>query len=607
MMTVLALIGAASAQTTETIDVVASQAVGFSAQNYRPPVDSRTSMWTERTGTLGITGVTAQLMGGWTRNPLVVRYFDDTQQVLISDLFGADLTAGLHMGRFRLGVLAPVYFTGDGPSVAAGATGLGDLAADLKINLLRDGDAPLGLGVSGRVLAPTASVDGPLGVNAVGWEAMALVDKQLAHWVLAANLGMRGGPDVELSNVSLDDQFFYRGALSYLLDEGADAGFSADVAGQVNLTDVNAAGMPLEAMLGAWTRVAQVITLRAGVGHGFSDGLGDPDARVLVGLSFDPAVDRDRDGDGYVDREDDCPDDPEDFDQRKDEDGCPDMETQLTVVLVTPDGDPVPGVQSTLLVGDSPQVGKSELSVVIEPGNYSFSAAALGYAPVQATLNVPAVPEHRVTQVMKPVPLPVRVRLTDLDGQPIDGEWSMDGQTWTPEKDGLENIELIIGTYTFYGRAKGYVSAEQPLEVKPVGKNEVWMGLGKKTSLAVEQIELKEVVQFKTASAQILSGSYPLLNEVVKILQNHPELTKIKVEGHTDSQGSDAYNLDLSTRRAASIVTYLTSKGIAADRLVSEGFGESKPIATNDTEAGRFQNRRVEIRVMERAAPPPSE
>jgi OOP family OmpA-OmpF porin len=69
------------------------------------------------------------------------------------------------------------------------------------------------------------------------------------------------------------------------------------------------------------------------------------------------------------------------------------------------------------------------------------------------------------------------------------------------------------------------------------------------------------------------------------------------VEGHTDSVGSDAYNKKLSLRRADAVRQYLVKHGIPADRITAEGFGESSPVASNDTEDGRAQNRRVELRV----------
>ncbi len=103
-------------------------------------------------------------------------------------------------------------------------------------------------------------------------------------------------------------------------------------------------------------------------------------------------------------------------------------------------------------------------------------------------------------------------------------------------------------------------------------------------------------VYFATASTKLLSKSFKGLNEVVKILSENTSL-KLKIDGHTDSQGADAYNMKLSDGRAASVRSYLISKGIDASRLESEGFGESAPVADNKTATGREKNRRVEIKV----------
>ncbi|MBM4227923.1 MAG: OmpA family protein [Gammaproteobacteria bacterium] len=88
------------------------------------------------------------------------------------------------------------------------------------------------------------------------------------------------------------------------------------------------------------------------------------------------------------------------------------------------------------------------------------------------------------------------------------------------------------------------------------------------------------------------------LDEAVRIMNEHPGI-RINVEGHTDSMGSDAYNQKLSDQRSASVVSYLLSKGVAADRMRARGFGESRPVASNDTGEGRAQNRRVDLIVAE--------
>ena len=104
-------------------------------------------------------------------------------------------------------------------------------------------------------------------------------------------------------------------------------------------------------------------------------------------------------------------------------------------------------------------------------------------------------------------------------------------------------------------------------------------------------------IQFETGKAVIKPVSYKILDEVVSILNEYPYYD-VNVDGHTDDVGKDDFNLKLSQDRAASAVEYLKSKGIPASRLTSAGYGETKPVASNKTAAGRAQNRRVEFNLL---------
>jgi len=103
-------------------------------------------------------------------------------------------------------------------------------------------------------------------------------------------------------------------------------------------------------------------------------------------------------------------------------------------------------------------------------------------------------------------------------------------------------------------------------------------------------------ITFATDSAEIAPQFYSTLNAVALVLKEFPE-TLIEVTGHTDSTGSEAYNLQLSQQRANSVAQYLIAQGIAPNRILAKGMGESMPIAPNDTPEGRAMNRRVEIRI----------
>jgi outer membrane protein OmpA-like peptidoglycan-associated protein len=102
-------------------------------------------------------------------------------------------------------------------------------------------------------------------------------------------------------------------------------------------------------------------------------------------------------------------------------------------------------------------------------------------------------------------------------------------------------------------------------------------------------------ILFETGSATMRAESMALVDQIAAMLKGHTDLA-LSVEGHTDDVGVEAANQKLSEARAASVVAALINRGIAAGRLSSAGFGESRPVADNKTESGREQNRRVELR-----------
>ena len=122
-------------------------------------------------------------------------------------------------------------------------------------------------------------------------------------------------------------------------------------------------------------------------------------------------------------------------------------------------------------------------------------------------------------------------------------------------------------------------------------------------SAATQQRKLREAlaessVEFESASARLTAKGKALLDELAVIIQEDPG-TRIEVQGHTDGRGSAERNLRLSEARAAATVEYLVGKGIAAKRLSARGYGQNRPIAHNDSEEGRRQNRRIDFLVEE--------
>jgi len=109
-----------------------------------------------------------------------------------------------------------------------------------------------------------------------------------------------------------------------------------------------------------------------------------------------------------------------------------------------------------------------------------------------------------------------------------------------------------------------------------------------------KEIKITQQIHFEFDKDVIRPESYPILDAVAEVLQKNPDM-RIEIQGHTDNKGSAAYNAKLSDRRAASVRRYLVAKGISSDRLVSHGYGLSRPLVPNTSESNRALNRRVQF------------
>jgi outer membrane protein OmpA-like peptidoglycan-associated protein len=150
------------------------------------------------------------------------------------------------------------------------------------------------------------------------------------------------------------------------------------------------------------------------------------------------------------------------------------------------------------------------------------------------------------------------------------------------------------GTMTFQGEKAFTVGGHQaPAAAEPA-----------KSRVAVRdnKIEINEKIQFEHDKATILAVSFGLLDEVVKVIKDNPQIKKVLIEGHSSSEGEAAHNMKLSEERAKSVMHYFTEHGIEKTRLSAKGFGTTQPIADNATEQGREKNRRVEFTIVDPAA-----
>jgi outer membrane protein OmpA-like peptidoglycan-associated protein len=126
-----------------------------------------------------------------------------------------------------------------------------------------------------------------------------------------------------------------------------------------------------------------------------------------------------------------------------------------------------------------------------------------------------------------------------------------------------------------------------------VGKRDV----SQLVTLETDSIVVKEAISFPHGKSELEPTSLDLLDAIVEIMKSTGAITMLSIEGHTDSTGDPELNLPLSEARAATVKSYLESKGVAPGRLTSKGFGSTQPLDSNDTEEGRAKNRRVEFKV----------
>jgi outer membrane protein OmpA-like peptidoglycan-associated protein len=117
------------------------------------------------------------------------------------------------------------------------------------------------------------------------------------------------------------------------------------------------------------------------------------------------------------------------------------------------------------------------------------------------------------------------------------------------------------------------------------------------------KIEIEDKVYFDTGKATIQERSHGLLDDVARVMQAHPEVKRVVIEGHTDNTGAPSFNKTLSAARAAAVREYLVGRGVDAARLEAKGFGAERPAESNKTAKGREANRRVEFIVGEVSTP----
>ncbi|MEK6608595.1 MAG: OmpA family protein, partial [Myxococcota bacterium] len=298
---------------------------------------------------------------------------------------------------------------------------------------------------------------------------------------------------------------------------------------------------PMELLVGGIFRIRGGLAFEAGGGPGITTGYGTPEWRVLLGVRMSRLT-TDYDRDTLLDADDLCFADAEDRDGFEDGDGCPD-----------PDNDR-DGLAD--LVDKCPNTAEDHDGLADDDGCPEEDFDRDGLA--DAKDKCPDKAEDRDG-------------FEDEDGCP-EPDNDEDGIA-----DAVDKCPLMPEVLNGYEDEDGCPD----------------MG---RAVLTATKIELTGRVMFDFKKARIMQESYPLLHDVAQILIQHPELKKIRIEGHADDVGTADYNLKLSRNRAAAVRDYLVDvEGVDPSRMEADGYGASRPLDQSDTDEARAKNRRVEF------------
>lgn len=276
----------------------------------------------------------------------------------------------------------------------------------------------------------------------------------------------------------------------------------------------------------------------------------------------------------------------------------------LLVEVVDPEGTPVPGARFVL----------GDLERTLDAGAGVLDALPLGtrVARVEAEGYLPSEPEPLTVLagdqerrfVLRPIPRPVRVVVRGARGEPVAAQVRVVGRVpvdpMAAGAEGSVETRLLPGSWQVLVSAGSYGAERQDVVVPP-GTAPLTVDV----TLSASRIEvtetavlLRQQVRFRFNEAALTTESYRVLDELAATLRTDDRIGRIEIEGHTDAVGSEFYNVALSQRRADTVRDYLVAHGVARERLVARGYGTSRAQASNDTEAGRSRNRRVQFLVV---------
>jgi outer membrane protein OmpA-like peptidoglycan-associated protein/tetratricopeptide (TPR) repeat protein len=240
-----------------------------------------------------------------------------------------------------------------------------------------------------------------------------------------------------------------------------------------------------------------------------------------------------------------------------------------------------------------PEVLEVHDDVPIVPEGGTVNTRSLAAVPVFIPPRRELVITGRITDKNTGAPLLASIEIIDMDKNQVTGK------ALSRKSDGVYTIRRKKRkSFGVEINAPGYMFLLDMIDVPRSDTVTIVHRDFRMSPIKVGETVVLQNIFFETNLAVITPVSFPALDRVINFMKNNPGI-RVEIDGHTDSVGSDAYNLKLSQARAQSVVEYLVKHGIPRERLVAKGFGETKPVAPNTTPEGRAKNRRVEFRILE--------
>ncbi len=618
-------------------NAMAQETGGIDIERFKPSLDSQGMVLTEagqgeKSGDLNL-----GLYLHYSYRPLVIRDSDGKiLQSLVKDRIAASFI--LSMGLFdwlTVGVEVPstfwqdgAYIDNDGADLGLTSAGLGDIRVGLKVTILRQQSHGISMALSLPVTLPSGDEGAFLGSESLTFMpaltfSRSLIDDLL---VLALNVGSWIQGETSYGDLNTGSEFFYRAGA--MMNFTHDWSLSAEGVGAAKLESFGKnkpKETPLEWIFALHYHAPADLSFTLGGAVGSLPGWGTPVARAFLGVMWSPRT-HDRDEDGISDHEDRCPDRA----GPAENDGCPWQDSDSDGL--TDDKDRCPHLAGALENKGCPwqDADKDGLKDNVDKCPKKAGPAENKGCPWPDTDkdglrdNVDKCPKKAGPAENKGCPWPD----TDKDGLNDNedkcpkkaGPKENNGCPWgdrdsdgikdnvdkcPDKKEDIDKFEDDDGCPDPDNDKDGVPDEKDKCPNKPETINGYRDedGCPDKGKVVVivkkEKIEILQKVYFATGKAVIKRKSYNLLNQVAQTIRAHEEIKKIRVEGHTDSQGSDKYNLRLSQNRADAVKAYLIKKGVDPKRLEAVGYGESRPIASNATRRGREQNRRVEFVIVD--------